>query len=234
MKVLQKVLTAFENCKNGFAVHCKAGLGRTGTCIGAYLMKHYRFTASEVIAWMRICRPGCVIGPQQHFLKQIEARMWQEGEAAGLIERPIGNSSSSIRQEKGRQEVLQDMAMEDELMVETAEAINGQVVAVLPSDAVKGRTGQAEGLLAARGRREKGHHKPPPPSSLADSTAVTSTPTTVDSSTTTSESSSTSTTSTTTGAAAATTTPMTPEQSKTEPASVAVTPDSSQKPDLWC
>jgi protein-tyrosine phosphatase len=43
-----------------FAMHYKAGLGRTGTCIGDYLMKHYRLTASEAIAWMRNCRLGCV------------------------------------------------------------------------------------------------------------------------------------------------------------------------------
>lgn len=31
-------------------------------------MKHYKFTAKEAIAWIRICRPGSVIGPQQHWL----------------------------------------------------------------------------------------------------------------------------------------------------------------------
>ena len=50
------------------AIHCKAGLGRTGTLIGMALMKFWRFTAHEAIAWMRICRPGSVIGIQQHFL----------------------------------------------------------------------------------------------------------------------------------------------------------------------
>lgn len=61
-------------------MHCKAGLGRTGTCIGAYMMKHYRFTAREIIGWMRVCRPGSVIGPQQQFMESIQARMWEEGE----------------------------------------------------------------------------------------------------------------------------------------------------------
>lgn len=63
------------------AVHCKAGLGRTGSCIGAYVMKHYGFTAAEFIGWTRVCRPGSVIGPQQHYLADIEARMWAEGDA---------------------------------------------------------------------------------------------------------------------------------------------------------
>ncbi|KTW27798.1 hypothetical protein T552_02237 [Pneumocystis carinii B80] len=50
------------------AVHCKAGLGRTGCLIGAYLIYKYSFTANEVIAYMRIMRPGMVVGPQQHWL----------------------------------------------------------------------------------------------------------------------------------------------------------------------
>lgn len=61
------------------AVHCKAGLGRTGCLIGAYLIYTYGFTAQEVIGYMRFMRPGMVVGPQQHwlYLHQNEFRDWR-------------------------------------------------------------------------------------------------------------------------------------------------------------
>jgi cell division cycle 14 len=60
------------------AVHCKAGLGRTGCLIGAYLIYRYGFSANEVIAFMRFMRPGMVVGPQQHWLhlNQDDFRKW--------------------------------------------------------------------------------------------------------------------------------------------------------------
>jgi cell division cycle 14 len=76
MPILMKFLEACEKTPGAVAVHCKAGLGRTGTCIGSYMMKHEFFTAHELIGWLRLCRPGSVIGPQQQFMESIEQKMW--------------------------------------------------------------------------------------------------------------------------------------------------------------
>lgn len=78
--IVKEFLDICENAEGAIAVHCKAGLGRTGTLIACYLMKHYRMTAAETIAWVRICRPGSVIGPQQQFLVMKQASLWLEGD----------------------------------------------------------------------------------------------------------------------------------------------------------
>ncbi|KAF7277897.1 hypothetical protein GWI33_009150 [Rhynchophorus ferrugineus] len=78
-EVLIRFLYISETSPAAIAVHCKAGLGRTGSLIGAYLVKHYRMTAREAIAWLRICRPGCVIGQQQIWLEKIQSWLWRTG-----------------------------------------------------------------------------------------------------------------------------------------------------------
>jgi len=156
LAILDRVVESFEQVQDdeAFAVHCKAGLGRTGTCIGAYIMKHYRFTASEVIAWMRICRPGMVIGPQQQFLKDIEQRMWQLGAVQGSVR--AGKHLCS----KFAFNCIGDTASTDD------NTTNDD-----PNDeAVVGRAGQADGLLSARFRNRNGKPRkatpPPTPESL--------------------------------------------------------------------
>ena len=83
-KIVHRFLEICEQAQGLVGVHCLAGLGRTGTLVALYIMKHKRLTAREAIAWLRICRPGSVIGKQQAYLVAQEARMHRLG-AAGVV-----------------------------------------------------------------------------------------------------------------------------------------------------
>ncbi|CUM64300.1 uncharacterized protein PRCAT00001900001 [Priceomyces carsonii] len=82
LEYVQKFIGAAEcviNKGGKIAVHCKAGLGRTGCLIGAHLIYTNGFTANECIGYMRMIRPGMVVGPQQHwlYLHQNDFRDWR-------------------------------------------------------------------------------------------------------------------------------------------------------------
>jgi len=78
-EIIHKFLAISENEHGPLGVHCKAGLGRTGTLIGLFAMKLLRFPARAFIGWCRICRPGSILGPQQQFLVDMQAVMFQAG-----------------------------------------------------------------------------------------------------------------------------------------------------------
>lgn len=67
-QIAMKFMEIVEASKGAVAVHCYAGIGRTGTLIAAYLVVKYQFTPAQAIAWTRICRPGSVISEQQDWL----------------------------------------------------------------------------------------------------------------------------------------------------------------------
>lgn len=75
MKIVKDFLSRVERAKGAVAVHCKAGLGRSATLIGLAVMKQFGVSARHYIAWARVARPGCVIGPQQQFLVEMEPLM---------------------------------------------------------------------------------------------------------------------------------------------------------------
>lgn len=82
MSIVHNFIGAAETIINNggkIAVHCKAGLGRTGCLIGAHLIYTYGFTANECIGFLRFIRPGMVVGPQQHwlYLHQNDFREWK-------------------------------------------------------------------------------------------------------------------------------------------------------------
>ncbi|KOS16877.1 Tyrosine-protein phosphatase cdcA [Escovopsis weberi] len=84
--------------KRGVAVHCKAGLGRTGCLIGAYLIYRHGFTANEVIAFMRFMRPGMVVGPQQHWLhlnQGVFREWWVEERVERRIRREMAAAAAA-------------------------------------------------------------------------------------------------------------------------------------------
>ncbi|XP_011633061.1 dual specificity protein phosphatase CDC14C-like isoform X1 [Pogonomyrmex barbatus] len=93
--IMHQFLKIAENTNGAVAVHCKAGLGRTGSLIGCYIMKHYHLTAHETIAWIRICRPGSVIGHQQQWLERKETYL------RSLLKEPLQSENGNPVHEYG-------------------------------------------------------------------------------------------------------------------------------------
>lgn len=82
-EIIDRFLTMVHNQPGAVAVHCRAGLGRTGVLAGLYAMRHYEISARAAIGWCRLCRPGSVLGPQQQFLCDMEEEMaaWRAASA---------------------------------------------------------------------------------------------------------------------------------------------------------
>ena len=44
------------------------------------MMRKWRFTGRECIGYIRVIRPGSILGPQQEYLEQMEQEMWALGD----------------------------------------------------------------------------------------------------------------------------------------------------------
>lgn len=131
------------------AVHCKAGLGRTGCLIGAHLIYTHGFTANECIGYMRMMRPGMVVGPQQHwlYLHQNEFRNWRFTMALdGVAHRHLCGYPALVEREKVPSLHLRVRKVSGQLK----QSFRTAVPAVLPGQPRKGHNGRyVSGTLQA-------------------------------------------------------------------------------------
>ncbi len=130
--IVEKFLEHAENEKGAIAIHCKAGLGRTGSLIALYCMKHFGFPPAAFTGWIRIARPGSILGPQQQYLVTMEDRMLKAGGEAKRRELLFPSGGSPVIKKQ-----FDDLSLKDRTKMTKEEEYKGKF----------GDLGQAENLL---------------------------------------------------------------------------------------
>lgn len=111
--IIDQFLQIVEQEPGAVAVHCKAGLGRTGTLIGLWAQKHFQFPGRAWVGWNRICRPGAMLGPQQQFMVDMEQQMFQAGQ---LHRAKLGNQPRLSLRDLNENEAKEDVGQGDRLV----------------------------------------------------------------------------------------------------------------------
>jgi len=143
IEVVRAFLDTCDSATGVIAVHCLAGLGRTGTLIACHMIKHNGFTASEAIGYLRLMRPGSIIGEQQQFLKQVEKCQW---DGNTLIPPAMHDAIDDRRCDPCASSEASILPNEDVILVRTASS-QARVLAKQVATAASRRASRAHGLV---------------------------------------------------------------------------------------
>ena len=111
-------------------MHCRAGLGRTGTLIALYMMYKHNTELRRTIAWTRLCRPGSIVGEQQQFLQRMEGARLDELFRRQTTYAGMEGTKSPLRTRNSKRiahEMREDAIIPDdyrEMMVERQDELN--------------------------------------------------------------------------------------------------------------
>jgi len=166
--LIDEFIATCEAEKGAIAVHCKAGLGRTGSMIACYVMKHYKFPARDLIGWLRLARPGTVLGPQQQFLCDKQAAMFSRNDQSSIFKQtyPLvkeiwDRRENLIVDEMQRLQLVDKspgMSREDKLIAEHGDHDQAKRLLAAKFSGKPGATGH-DGLSNAVGESQGRHAK---------------------------------------------------------------------------
>lgn len=92
-------LSALAEEQGAVGIHCQTGRNRSGTLTALWMMREHKWSPNEAMAWIRLVKPGSIVGQQQNFIKECWARGF-DGNA--LVTRLFlgGRSKSSLSRSK--------------------------------------------------------------------------------------------------------------------------------------
>jgi len=85
------------------AIHCKGGLGRTASIVGAYAMQNHGISPEAFHGWVRMCRPGSVqTVAQERYLRMYKTQKSQRNAPVRLRPSPLNLPSIPSMPARGR------------------------------------------------------------------------------------------------------------------------------------